>query len=65
MQGDLIDWTKITSYFKKNYFIIISFFFLYSADICVRKVNELSQYQMIWTDEDGFLLKALGKLMYS
>ncbi|GFP99856.1 probable ATP-dependent DNA helicase hfm1 [Phtheirospermum japonicum] len=29
------------------------------------KVNELSQYQMVWTDEDGFLLKPLvpGKLM--
>ncbi|KAK1359490.1 DExH-box ATP-dependent RNA helicase DExH17 [Heracleum sosnowskyi] len=34
-------------------------------EICVQKVNELSQYQMIWTDEDGFLLKPLepGKLM--
>ncbi|KAK1400720.1 hypothetical protein POM88_000325 [Heracleum sosnowskyi] len=29
-------------------------------EICVQKVNELSQYQMIWTDEDGFLLKPLG-----
>ncbi|XP_051146155.1 DExH-box ATP-dependent RNA helicase DExH17 [Andrographis paniculata] len=34
-------------------------------EICVKKVNELSQYQMIWTDEDGFLLKPLapGELM--
>ncbi|XP_050271163.1 DExH-box ATP-dependent RNA helicase DExH17 isoform X3 [Quercus robur] len=34
-------------------------------EICVQKVNELSQHQMIWTDEDGFLLKSLdpGKLM--
>ncbi|KAL6573750.1 Sec63 [Orobanche hederae] len=34
-------------------------------EICVRKVNELSQYQLVWTDEDGFLLKPLepGRLM--
>ncbi|KAK4367437.1 hypothetical protein RND71_011229 [Anisodus tanguticus] len=34
-------------------------------DICVQNVNELSRYQLIWTDEDGFLLKPLepGKLM--
>ncbi|KAL9674417.1 hypothetical protein QQ045_030689 [Rhodiola kirilowii] len=34
-------------------------------DICVQKINELSQYQMIWNDEDGFLLKPLepGRLM--
>ncbi|KAH7851890.1 hypothetical protein Vadar_017925 [Vaccinium darrowii] len=34
-------------------------------DICVQKVNELSRNQMIWTDEDGFLLKPLepGRLM--
>ncbi|KAK6798776.1 hypothetical protein RDI58_006479 [Solanum bulbocastanum] len=33
--------------------------------ICVQNVNELSRYQLIWTDEDGFLLKPLepGKLM--
>jgi hypothetical protein len=30
------------------------------ADICVQKVNELSQYQMVWVDEDGFLLRPLG-----
>lgn len=30
------------------------------SEICVQKVNELSQYHMIWTDEDGFLLKPLG-----
>ncbi|CBI34887.3 unnamed protein product, partial [Vitis vinifera] len=37
----------------------------YTQDICVQKVNELSQHQMIWTDEDGFLLKPLepGRLM--
>ncbi|KAL5793217.1 hypothetical protein ACOSP7_001811 [Xanthoceras sorbifolium] len=34
-------------------------------EICVKKVNELSCHQMIWTDEDGFLLKPLepGRLM--
>ncbi|XP_056695615.1 DExH-box ATP-dependent RNA helicase DExH17 isoform X2 [Spinacia oleracea] len=34
-------------------------------DICVQKVNELSRNQLIWTDEDGFLLKPLepGRLM--
>lgn len=34
-------------------------------DICVQNVNELSRYQLIWTDEDGFFLKPLepGKLM--
>ncbi|XP_042500241.1 DExH-box ATP-dependent RNA helicase DExH17 isoform X2 [Macadamia integrifolia] len=34
-------------------------------EICVQKVNELSKYGMIWTDEYGFLLKPLepGKLM--
>lgn len=61
MQGDLtIEWKLPVNI----YFILIAFFFLYATEICVRKVNELSQYQMIWTDEDGFLLKALGKLMY-
>lgn len=32
------------------------------SDICIEKVNELSRHQMIWMDEDGFLLKPLGKL---
>ncbi|XP_073150697.1 DExH-box ATP-dependent RNA helicase DExH17 isoform X2 [Henckelia pumila] len=34
-------------------------------EICVQKVNELSRYQMVWTDEDGFLLRPLepGRLM--
>ncbi|KAL0424693.1 UNVERIFIED_CONTAM: DExH-box ATP-dependent RNA helicase DExH17 [Sesamum radiatum] len=34
-------------------------------EICVQKVKELSEYQMVWTDEDGFLLKPLepGRLM--
>ncbi|EPS65628.1 hypothetical protein M569_09143, partial [Genlisea aurea] len=34
-------------------------------EICVQKVKELSQYQMVWTDEDGFVLKPLelGRLM--
>ncbi|KAK1567272.1 hypothetical protein Q3G72_010178 [Acer saccharum] len=34
-------------------------------EICVKKVNELSCHQMIWIDEDGFLLKPLepGRLM--
>ncbi|KAJ4729267.1 DExH-box ATP-dependent RNA helicase [Melia azedarach] len=37
----------------------------YMQEICVQKVNELSRHQMIWTDEDGFLLKPLepGRLM--
>ncbi|KAJ8443907.1 hypothetical protein Cgig2_032731 [Carnegiea gigantea] len=37
----------------------------YMQDVCVKKVNELSRNQMIWTDEDGFLLKPLepGRLM--
>ncbi|KAL0430192.1 UNVERIFIED_CONTAM: DExH-box ATP-dependent RNA helicase DExH17 [Sesamum radiatum] len=29
-------------------------------EICIQKVKELSEYQMVWTDEDGFLLKPLG-----
>ncbi|KAK6928372.1 Sec63 domain, partial [Dillenia turbinata] len=34
-------------------------------ELCLQKVNELSRYQMIWTDEYGFLLKPLepGRLM--
>ncbi|CAA7397582.1 unnamed protein product [Spirodela intermedia] len=34
-------------------------------DICVQKINELSKHGLIWTDEDGFLLRPLepGKLM--
>ncbi|CAA2997100.1 D -box ATP-dependent RNA helicase D 17 isoform X1 [Olea europaea subsp. europaea] len=34
-------------------------------EICVQKVNELSRFQTVWTDEDGFLLKPLepGRLM--
>ncbi|XP_050384222.1 DExH-box ATP-dependent RNA helicase DExH17 isoform X1 [Argentina anserina] len=34
-------------------------------EVCVQKINELSRHQMIWTDEDGFLLKPLepGRLM--
>ncbi|XP_048140179.1 DExH-box ATP-dependent RNA helicase DExH17 isoform X2 [Rhodamnia argentea] len=34
-------------------------------EICLQKVHELSQHQMIWMDEDGFLLKPLepGHLM--
>ncbi|XP_020251478.1 ATP-dependent DNA helicase MER3 homolog [Asparagus officinalis] len=34
-------------------------------EICVRKINELSENGMIWTDDDGFLLKPLepGRLM--
>ncbi|KAJ9562940.1 hypothetical protein OSB04_008100 [Centaurea solstitialis] len=34
-------------------------------EVCVQKVNELAHYQMIWTDEDGFILKPLepGRLM--
>lgn len=31
------------------------------SEVCVQKVNELSRHQMIWTDEDGFLVKPLGK----
>ncbi|KAF2308517.1 hypothetical protein GH714_010237 [Hevea brasiliensis] len=35
------------------------------SEISVQKVNELSRHQMIWTGEDGFLLKPLepGRLM--
>ncbi|KAK7273541.1 hypothetical protein RIF29_14597 [Crotalaria pallida] len=35
------------------------------SEICVQKVNELSQHQMVWIDEDGFLLRPLdpGRLM--
>ncbi|KAL6007072.1 hypothetical protein ACLOJK_032568 [Asimina triloba] len=34
-------------------------------EICIQKVNELSRYGMVWTDEYGFLLKPLepGQLM--
>ncbi|KAK1325512.1 hypothetical protein QJS10_CPA01g01257 [Acorus calamus] len=34
-------------------------------EICVQKINDLTKYGMIWTDEDGFLLKPLepGRLM--
>ncbi|KAF0931605.1 hypothetical protein E2562_005569 [Oryza meyeriana var. granulata] len=34
-------------------------------DICVEKIHELGEYGLIWTDEDGFLLKPLepGRLM--
>ncbi|KAK4781839.1 hypothetical protein SAY86_015941 [Trapa natans] len=34
-------------------------------EICVQKVNELSKHQLIWSDDDGFLLKPLepGRLM--
>ncbi|KAH9790843.1 DExH-box ATP-dependent RNA helicase DExH17 [Citrus sinensis] len=34
-------------------------------EVCVQKVDELSCHQMIWTDEDGFLLKPQepGRLM--
>ncbi|CAI8613036.1 unnamed protein product [Vicia faba] len=34
-------------------------------EVCVQKVNELSQFQMVWVDEDGFLLRPLdpGRLM--
>lgn len=42
------------------YLYVLNTFVL--SEICVQKVNELSQYQMIWTDEDGFLLKPLGMI---
>uniref|UniRef100_A0A0D3F7N6 Helicase ATP-binding domain-containing protein n=1 Tax=Oryza barthii TaxID=65489 RepID=A0A0D3F7N6_9ORYZ len=29
-------------------------------DICVEKIHELGEYGLIWTDEDGFLLKPLA-----
>ncbi|XP_061367857.1 DExH-box ATP-dependent RNA helicase DExH17 [Gastrolobium bilobum] len=34
-------------------------------EICIQKVNELSQHQMVWVDDDGFLLRPLdpGRLM--
>ncbi|GAA0138701.1 DNA metabolism protein [Lithospermum erythrorhizon] len=33
--------------------------------ICIQKINELSKHQMIWTDQENFLLKPLdpGRLM--
>ncbi|KAL4343886.1 hypothetical protein AHAS_Ahas11G0123200 [Arachis hypogaea] len=34
-------------------------------DICVKKVNELSQHQMVEIDKDGFLLSPLGMLSSS
>lgn len=34
--------------------------YYFLSEVCVQKVNELSRHQMIWTDEDGFLLKPLG-----
>lgn len=30
--------------------------------ICVEKINQLLHHQMIWTDEDSFLLKPQGTL---
>lgn len=35
----------------------------FMTEICVEKANELSKHQMIWTDEDGFLLKPLGTII--
>ncbi|XP_010528238.1 PREDICTED: DExH-box ATP-dependent RNA helicase DExH17 isoform X2 [Tarenaya hassleriana] len=34
-------------------------------EVCVQKISELSRYQMIWTDSDGFVLKPQepGRLM--
>ncbi|CAN8276345.1 unnamed protein product [Cochlearia groenlandica] len=34
-------------------------------ELCLQKINELSRYQMIWTDTDGFVLKPEepGRLM--
>ncbi|KAJ7970807.1 DExH-box ATP-dependent RNA helicase [Quillaja saponaria] len=42
-----------------------SFIEKHVQEICVQKVNELSQHQMVWIDEDGFLLRPLepGRLM--
>ncbi|KAI3981466.1 hypothetical protein MKX01_007393 [Papaver californicum] len=38
---------------------------MHMQEICVQKINELSEHGMIWTDEYGFLLKPLepGRLM--
>ncbi|XP_020699079.1 ATP-dependent DNA helicase MER3 homolog isoform X2 [Dendrobium catenatum] len=38
---------------------------MYMREICVQNINELAEYGMIWTDEDGFLVKPLepGRLM--
>ncbi|KAL0918505.1 hypothetical protein M5K25_010514 [Dendrobium thyrsiflorum] len=38
---------------------------MYMREICVQNINELAEYGMIWTDEDGFLIKPLepGRLM--
>ncbi|CAH8309244.1 unnamed protein product [Eruca vesicaria subsp. sativa] len=33
-------------------------------ELCLQKINELSSYQMIWTDIDGFVLKPEGIEIY-
>lgn len=43
------------------YFTLI--LYLLSPEICVRNINELAEYGMIWTDEDGFLVKPLGQML--
>lgn len=34
------------------------------TEICIQKVNELSNHQLVWVDEDGFLLRPLGKNIF-
>lgn len=33
---------------------------IFITEICVKKIKELSEHGMIWTDDDGFLLKPSG-----
>lgn len=46
---------------KSIFHCLLSFWL---SEICVRKINVLSEYGMIWTDEDGFVLKPLGIISY-
>ena len=59
MQGALSDFA-----------ILLIFFFLSThlsyilLELCLQKINELSSYQMIWTDTNGFVLKPEGIEIY-
>lgn len=35
--------------------------FLVFTDICLQNVNQLSTYGLIQTDEDGYILRPLGR----
>lgn len=63
VQGTIV--TNLLSYIIAFCFLLSPFLFHLDifppiSEICVQKVNELSQYQMVWVDEDGFLLSPLG-----